>query len=105
MRKVQFGVLLMLLGLMLGVIVACGGDNATSTPVPTNTPAATNTPVPPTNTPPPPATNPPVAAAPASAADVALISDAVTATTKLKSYHAVVDGSGDVFTQTLHIEG
>lgn len=62
-RKIRLFVSLLLVLIIVPVLAACGGEEATPTPAPTNTPAATNTPVPtntpaPTNTPEP--TNTPV---------------------------------------------
>ncbi len=106
MSKLHSGALFLLASILLGLlIVACGPETPTATPVP---PAATNTAAPPTNTvPPPTATAVPAtatsAAAPASAADQALIREAITATNGLKSYHAVIDGKA--FTETVKVEG
>ncbi len=157
MRKVHFSVVLLLMGLLLVGIAACG-ESPTATPVPPPPTAtavpATNTPVPPppTNTPvPPPPTDtavPPtntaavVAPAPtdtavammpestataemgamptsmaggaptavpggmmATSADMQFITDALTATQQLKSYHFTASVSGSVMTATGQLEG
>ncbi|HMA36633.1 MAG TPA: LppX_LprAFG lipoprotein [Chloroflexia bacterium] len=100
MRKIQVGTLLLLLGLLLSVLTACGSETPTATPVP---PKPTNTPVPPTNTPVPPTNTP--AAQPASSADLDLLTQAITATKDLKSYHFTMIASGDVMTQPVNIAG
>ncbi len=133
MGKLKYVSLLVLLSMLLGVLAACGGDNPTNTPVPappTNTTApaavATNTTAPAaaTNTTAPAAaatnTTAPAAAATntpaagnsgtgsgseASTAEMDLITQAFTATQELKSYHYTLKASGDVFTQTIDLEG
>jgi LppX/LprAFG-like lipoprotein len=119
MGKLKHVSLLVLLSMLLGLLAACGGETPTNTPVP---PPPTNTPAPPTNTPVPPPTNTtaPAAAATgtpaagnsgtgsgseASPADLALITEALTATQQLKSYHFTLKASGDIITQTLNLEG
>src|SRR5204863_9265782 len=88
-------------------------ENATNTPIPPSP-----TPVPPTNTafPPTATTGAAAVATPGggisiptgkavSAADQQLIMDAITATHNLKSYHAVVEASGDMITESVKLEG
>src|SRR5690242_1357448 len=130
MGKLKYVSLLVLLSMLLGLLAACGGDNPTNTPVPappTNTtaPAPTNTTAPaPTNTTAPAAaatnTTAPAAAATdtpaasnsgtgsgteASSAEMDMITQAFTATQELKSYHYTLKASGDVFTQTIDLQG
>src|SRR5690349_7216841 len=113
--KTKLLLLPILLLMLAGLLAACGPENATPTAVPTATPP------PPTSTPlPPPPTNTTAAAAApttagggitvpsgsaVSAADQQLIMDAITGTKSLKSYHALVEATGDVFTQAVHVEG
>ena len=105
MGKLKYVSLLVLLSMLLGVLAACGGDTPTNTPVP---PPPTNTTAPVAAA----ATDTPAAGnsgtgagTEASTADMDLITQAFTATQELKSYHYTLKASGDVFTQTLDLEG
>src|SRR5690242_18429811 len=122
MGKLKYVSLLVLLSMLLGLLAACGGDNPTNTPVPappTNTtaPAPTNTTAPAAT-----ATNTTALAAAAtdtpaasnsgtgsgteaSSAEMDMITQAFTATQELKSYHYTLKASGDVFTQTIDLQG
>jgi hypothetical protein len=113
--KAKFLSLLVMMTMLLGLLAACGPENATNTPVP---PSPT---VPPTNTALPPAptnttgtagagaqTTPGTGATTGkavSAADQQLILDAITTTRELKSYHMTLDAGGEVFTQPVKVEG
>jgi len=88
--------LLVLLSMLLGLLAACGGETPTNTPVPP----------PPTNTTAPAAGNSGTGSGTAaSAAEMDLITQAFTATQELKSYHYTLKASGDVFTQTIDLQG
>ncbi len=126
MMKLKYVSITVILTMMLGLLAACGGDNATATPIPPTatvpppTAVPTDTAVPaPTNT-----TTAMVGTTPAAtigttggmmatpgggmmatSGDVALIQQAVTATQELKSYHFTMQVSGEVFTQPVQLEG
>ncbi len=82
LRYFRLALLLGLLAGLLGALAACG-DTPTPTPVPTPTPS----PIPPTATPVPTAPSGGTTGTAASAADLQLISDAITATMRVDSYH------------------